>query len=132
MKRMKRIPYDRPLDSAGEISGRCRKRFSCGSLCRIHNEMEFGCLPRFVSQLTERAKPAKIPSDSTLGSKRGCMNTFLSICLVMASLGPVQGGSDHLDELFGGWEAAQQDFKSLVVEFTLEVNDRVFRTSEKR
>jgi len=60
------------------------------------------------------------------------MSAFLSVCLIVASYGLTQGGSDRLNELFAEWEAAQQNVKSLVVEFTLEVKDPIFNKCEKR
>jgi hypothetical protein len=51
--------------------------------------------------------------------------------LVVGLIGTCARGDDRLDQLFTSWQEAQRDVKSLVVEFTLETWDPVFKERDK-
>ena len=59
------------------------------------------------------------------------MHAFFLAWILINGLNCVQAGRNRLDELFTAWNAAQQDFKSLVVEFTSVTKDPVFNQTEK-
>jgi hypothetical protein len=54
--------------------------------------------------------------------------------LIGSLVAVVIAGTDepnHQDLVFAGWEQAQRDVQSLVVEFTREMPDKVFNTTQK-
>ncbi len=44
---------------------------------------------------------------------------------------PLANGADSLDQVLSRWERTQRDMRSLVVEFTLETQDKIFNATEK-
>ncbi|MBI3409722.1 MAG: hypothetical protein HY040_15380 [Planctomycetes bacterium] len=59
------------------------------------------------------------------------MHAFVGIWLSVGCLGALQSGPDRMDELFAAWEAAEQNFKSLVVDFTLQVKEPICNDRQK-
>ena len=51
------------------------------------------------------------------------------VCLVSCTM--LAEGTSRLDELFASWQQTQRTVRSLVVEFTLETQDRVYNTWDK-
>lgn len=51
--------------------------------------------------------------------------------LVLLCVTPFADGADRKGELFESWEQAQRGIRSLVVEFTLETTDPVYKTRDK-
>lgn len=60
------------------------------------------------------------------------MNRFVGSLLIVCVVALNVNADDRQEELFASWQEAKRDVKSLVVEFTREVKNRDFNTSEKR
>lgn len=59
------------------------------------------------------------------------MRAFVVTLVALGFVAASADGADRLDELFASWEEAQRGFKSLVVEFSLDRADEVWREREK-
>lgn len=59
------------------------------------------------------------------------MHRFAASLLIVYVVALNVNADDRQDELFGSWQEAQRDVKSLIVEFTREIKNLNFMTSDK-
>jgi hypothetical protein len=59
------------------------------------------------------------------------MRSYVASLLVVGFIGACAHGDDRLDELFASWQEAHRGVKSLVVDFTLETWDPIFKDRER-